>query len=1145
MTSAFVSGRSRKSQYVACGTRATSTPRAAAGDSASGIRAMAEEPPRGDPPPASGDADARTRVSLVSLGSSIAEDISADMSEVPLDATREFTESGLLDASALAPASLDVTRESAGSGPAFDAGFFDDAGTATPLFASPRVHYDPHCGVPPPADTAKHGRRAGVPRPPAAGSAPAYDATRPPLSPPAATPSSARAQALASSYSGSKPSRPSETRGSAAEASLQKTPADASTRRGGPVYAPPGSAGAPQEADSSGLPPTPAGAFVTPAHAPGGPAAAPARGESARTKDESPLGSAGFDSDEELSPSSCASVPEPTARAPRARPERGDPARSSATPPAPREKVPTPSLATAAEPERVDADADAAEAETAPSDDEAEEEEEAPEDVRASSDAAATAPVEAEPAGQPWQLEPVTVAGATLLLDPETRQTFLPPEQSSRDGRLPTFCGRFAVDGKFSPHRPLCDFFDAAKRFCQTRRVSVAELFRLYDDSAKLPFARFAKLVRECLSPAVSAAELAYTHAMLDLDGRGEVSPANVEACVREMAMAGDDWSLNATEPEETSVTRFTFFPDCAPRATAPSLASFLERVAETAVERNGGSVAALFASCAPKTSWTGAEGLDAFGVLKLIEKAFPGMIRADARVVLAAARALDLDNDGLVSLQELRRGVRLAATARVVPGEGFGKPLDAPFRDFEREKRSARVRVPRVPGTKAKPKRLAEPAERAAKQANKENEKNAASGETVPTRRSGKTRETNRGSPSRAAASGRLRPDIASRAVTPSPMKKREELALRKRLRAARVRADKKVARGELVESDVREEIARVEETLRAAAYERKLAARRAELAAASNDEHLDAETRAFREAQLAAFDAARAEEQEDEWRRRRDAARRDAFIFSGDSDGSNALEITEALWSKWREEEAYAMVETYGKEEVLTALTELAARKDDATGAFRSEEVDRVSAALRDLLSSEDEARALELVEHAKEQARARRAAAEAAAREEAEALAKAEFEAKERKRLAFEKEERARRYGDEYDADLRLERLRHDRISSEWTGGVEATPPVATRSEKMAAHVTGLSPLEMESIGGEDAAREDDGSYGETSDVGEEPDSVFPSLFSGYPASPATIGRSPRRFVVDGEPRYAVEDRSFEKPMFLPLKNAPADR
>ena len=50
--------------------------------------------------------------------------------------------------------------------------------------------------------------------------------------------------------------------------------------------------------------------------------------------------------------------------------------------------------------------------------------------------------------------------------------------------------------------------------------------------------------------------------------------------------------------------------------------------------------------------------------------------------------------------------------------------------------------------------------------------------------------------------------------------------------------------------------------------------------------------------------------------------------------------------------------------------------------------------------------------------------------------------------------------------------------------------------------------------------------------------------PPLFAGYPASPATIERSPRRFV-DGEPRFAVEDRSHEKPMFLPPRNAPAER
>ena len=248
-----------------------------------------------------------------------------------------------------------------------------------------------------------------------------------------------------------------------------------------------------------------------------------------------------------------------------------------------------------------------------------------------------------------------------------------------------------------------------------------------------------------------------------------------------------------------------------------------------------------------------------------------------------------------------------------------------------------------------------------------------------------------------------------------------------------------------------------------------------------------------------------------------------------------------------KWREDEAYAMVETYGKEEVLTALAELAASKDDATGAFRVDEVARVSAALAEMLSAEDETRALELVARAKEQTRSRREAAEAKAEADAEAKAKADAFAKERARAAFQKEERERRYGDEYDADLQLERLRHDRISSEWTGGVEATPEPPPREPGR------QSPLAIESESGGDEdwthGTDDDADDRTTSPNGAESsriaDSVFPSLFAGYPASPATIGRSPRRFVVDGEPRFAVEDRSHEKPMFLPPRNAPAER
>ena len=244
-----------------------------------------------------------------------------------------------------------------------------------------------------------------------------------------------------------------------------------------------------------------------------------------------------------------------------------------------------------------------------------------------------------------------------------------------------------------------------------------------------------------------------------------------------------------------------------------------------------------------------------------------------------------------------------------------------------------------------------------------------------------------------------------------------------------------------------------------------------------------------------------------------------------------------------KWREEEAYAMVETYGKEEVLTALAELAASKDDATGAFRADEVARVSAALAEMLSAEDETRALELVARAKEQTRSRREAAEAKAEADAEAKAKADAFAKERARAAFQKEERERRYGDEYDADLQLERLRHDRISSEWTGGVEATPEPPPRVPGRQSP----SAIESESgIGVEDWTHgTDDDADDRTTERQNGAESVFPSLFAGYPASPATIGRSPRRFVVDGEPRFAVEDRSHEKLMFLPPRNAPAER
>ena len=341
------------------------------------------------------------------------------------------TEGGLLDASALAPASLDVTRESTGSGAAFDAG----TTTRGPRRRSSRlrVQYDPHRGVL--ADTAKHGRRAGVPLPPAAAAAPTADGFRPPLSPPAATPSSARAHALASSYSAPKPPGPSmsEKRGNAAVASSsQKTPAAATS----------GNADAPPEARSVGLPPTPAGAFVRPA----------AR-RSRRARLGARRGLSGIAARFDGSTRTLAVC----ARRSRAHGERArarnEDARSSATPPAPRkrrrrrrrrrrQKRGGGGPAAAAD------QPTAARAPAAPSEDEDEDKDEdeevlTAEEARSSSEDAGTVPADdltdehrSESISQPWQLGPCGWR-ARHAFDPETRRCSCrrrsPPRRADAD----------------------------------------------------------------------------------------------------------------------------------------------------------------------------------------------------------------------------------------------------------------------------------------------------------------------------------------------------------------------------------------------------------------------------------------------------------------------------------------------------------------------------------------------------------------------------------------------------------------------------------------------------------------------------------------------------------------------------------------
>ena len=385
--------------------------------------------------------------------------------------------------------------------------------------------------------------------------------------------------------------------------------------------------------------------------------------------------------------------------------------------------------------------------------------------------------------------------------------------------------------------------------------------------------------------------------------------------------------------------------------------------------------------------------------------------------------------------------------------------------------------------------------------------------------------------------------------------MSKRETLAMRKALRAERVRAEKRAAKGEIDSEDVREAILEVEELYRARAYAKDLARRRAAAERDAFERSLEDETREYREWQLAEFDVAREEAQEayrlelaEERRRERfwaaeEARRRPhhhphARGARGDEEGwyfddgvghdgesydvasTRGAFISEELYSKWKSEELLAMVDTYGRKETFEALANL--RRDDG-GGVAEETVAELAAATRDAFarsSIDDEATMLEMIRQVKnqtaaarekeEEARRRAREAEEAARAEAEALeaeivAEAKMVAAER--AAAAEKALAETIRSEYDADLALPRMRQKDY---------ATPSRGDESKRV---VHSLSPV--------------DGSPEETrGDEREGAASLYSPIFDGYPPSPPTIVRSPRTFVADGVAHVAEEDRSFER-------------
>ena len=843
----------------------------------------------------------------------------------------------------------------------------------------------------------------------------------------------------------------------------------------------------------------------------------------------------------------------------------------------------------------------------------------------------------AEDEGHEWTLEAVSVAGATFLLDPETRQLFrVPPasdpsgsaaedstlakaeradrrvrhawarergaeasgealsealssdtdseerstasaDERSASGGWPALVGRLTPAGRVAPHRPMLDFFDALKFFCQSKRVALDRIFETYgvlfgersksskksggEKTFALDAAAFARATRECLLPATTAAELSYLFVLLDLDGDGRVTQSDVERCVLECAACG---------------------ADVAPRATAPSPADAFWRVGSLVAAKHACSMTKFFASRKPSRSWTGVEGLDARALLAMVRELYPKLDLADARCVLAAMRAAaDITGDGTVTLPELRRAVRLATTGKVVTGEGFGRPdPDAkPPTVFDE------LADPRVEALGEEPGEEGETSKDAATQATPATIEAAAANERTkgPSEQKGPPTKTSSAAANPKARPPRTRPEASDEPQAPSlgehgdtpgganakrasarrtpplagsdpspPLTRAESLARRKALRAERVRAEKKLARGDIRASEVRDEIEKVDEVLRARAYAAALAKRRALERDAREEAAIVADATAFRAEQLERFDRRREAEDDVLRARAEEAARREAWyakqrqeaqrrarealreiqvgVHGGHGDHNHApppgrdratypdypgrdlattqsVTVTEDLYAKWKAEELLAMVETHGRAETLDALAKL---RRDATGAFAEDAVR--SPSLARTVDPEDEARVLELIEHVKTRSRVAAERREEDARFAAEAAAMVEAEAERLASLPEETErERGERVEAEYDADLQLERLRQDRVPNAFT-------PEATKTKTKTET--------REGTGGERSEEDAPGTPERAAGT-----SLY-GAFAGYPGPQPTIVRSPRAFRVDGERVLAVEDRSFER-------------
>eukprot|EP00854_Cymbomonas_tetramitiformis_P002312 gene2312-3036_t len=248
-----------------------------------------------------------------------------------------------------------------------------------------------------------------------------------------------------------------------------------------------------------------------------------------------------------------------------------------------------------------------------------------------------------KPVGE-WVLQSMQYDGKAYLLDPTSKKVYFEAQESE----WPRLAGHFK-DGKvvLITHTP--DLFESLDRYLKTNQTRLKDVFNEFDtdNSGELDVRELEKLLKRLLSD-ITPAQIRYFTVMLDVDGDGKVTYAELTEGIRDCYASGQSLEARDTVTADDVLMKLAHH-----------------------VQENHQSVKSIFDQADKHNTGL----LNQNELAGLMKKVMPGLSKREQRALIRQMSSFDVDGDGRWSFRELLQALRLVRT-RVQEG---GTPVATP----------------------------------------------------------------------------------------------------------------------------------------------------------------------------------------------------------------------------------------------------------------------------------------------------------------------------------------------------------------------------------------------------------------------------------------------------------------------------------